>query len=495
MTFIPKEKWNKLLNKELIVFIILFLSISVQSFALSASASFARFNSSQGTYIELYLHIIGKSVVFVQDSLTMKYKASIEVNLQMTNGKEILSFQKYNLNSPETTQIIDFIDLKRLPLPFGATELKIEISDLNEVTNQFAIDLNISEPLINQESVLSDLQLLASCQPKKQESLLVKNEFEYEVLPFNLYHDKYHQLIFYQEIYGVNALPNEFYISIILKQDYFEEAGEIVVKKHKRFSKKDIIPVLEYLDLSELVSGNYHLLVELYDMSKKMLTSRHVNFIRQNTAFDEKFRKSYNRSFENSFAQKIDSNDLVEILRYHTPLAEGHYSSILKTLIENEDEISMRHFVFTFWKDKNPRKPESEFLKYLHAVHEANDLFHNNVGKGFSTDRGYIYLKYGPPDDILTVEQEPSAPPYEIWKYNFLEKTSETGVKFLFYNPSLANNNFELLHSNSKYEINNPRWEIILYKNAPNDHIGNTVDGTRVEDNWNRNARRYFEEF
>jgi hypothetical protein len=41
----------------------------------------------------------------------------------------------------------------------------------------------------------------------------------------------------------------------------------------------------------------------------------------------------------------------------------------------------------------------------------------------------------------------------------------------------------------------NPAWETELYKSVPNERLGNTVDAKQVGENWNRNARRYFNEY
>ena len=125
----------------------------------------------------------------------------------------------------------------------------------------------------------------------------------------------------------------------------------------------------------------------------------------------------------------------------------------------------------------------------------VDKTYYSTVGYGFQTDRGYIFLKYGKPTNVLTVDDELDAPPYEIWFYNNLPVTSQTNVRFLFYNPSLAHNDFQLLHSTCLGEKSNLRWEVELYKSVPKEKEGNSTDATTVGPNWNRNARKYFEEF
>ena len=95
-------------------------------------------------------------------------------------------------------------------------------------------------------------------------------------------------------------------------------------------------------------------------------------------------------------------------------------------------------------------------------------------------------MKYGQPDDTQRQEEEPSAPPYEVWVYYDFPQTHQSNVKFIFYNPSLAPGDFVLLHSNAIGEINNPNWQAELYRDA-NENIGNG--------SFNRNANRIFNDF
>jgi hypothetical protein len=75
--------------------------------------------------------------------------------------------------------------------------------------------------------------------------------------------------------------------------------------------------------------------------------------------------------------------------------------------------------------------------------------------------------------------------------------TNQRNVKFLFYNPSLAGDDFVTLHSTARGEISNPRWERDLYaRNAGEQYDGdNYQDATEMQRNVNRNARVYFEDY
>ncbi|MEK6614660.1 MAG: GWxTD domain-containing protein, partial [Bacteroidota bacterium] len=102
-------------------------------------------------------------------------------------------------------------------------------------------------------------------------------------------------------------------------------------------------------------------------------------------------------------------------------------------------------------------------------VKAVNKKFGTFVFKGYETDRGRIYLQYGPPDKREEYPSEPNAYPYEIWVYYRLSDNSnlnptQTNKQFIFYNQDLVTNNYQLLHSNALSETHDSRWEMKLHK-------------------------------
>jgi len=104
-----------------------------------------------------------------------------------------------------------------------------------------------------------------------------------------------------------------------------------------------------------------------------------------------------------------------------------------KSLTNDEERDS---FIEAFWQRRNPDpdSPENTFREeHYRRIAYANEHF--AAGKpGWLTDRGMIYIKFGPPDDtenhdgggIYTrpIEEgggETSTFPFEIWHYRYLE--------------------------------------------------------------------------
>ncbi len=85
---------------------------------MDASLSYATFNAQGQPFVEIYLHIIGESVAFAQADV-LNNQATVEVVVLFKKGEEIVKFDKYNLQSPLTKTIVNFVDQKRYALPNG----------------------------------------------------------------------------------------------------------------------------------------------------------------------------------------------------------------------------------------------------------------------------------------------------------------------------------------------------------------------------------------
>lgn len=84
------------------------------------------------------------------------------------------------------------------------------------------------------------------------------------------------------------------------------------------------------------------------------------------------------------------------------------------------------HFIEQFWERRNPM-PGSSLNKFkgehYRRIAYANQHFRTESGTpGWQTDRGHIYIVYGPPDEI---EAHPKGPQTavgdEIWMYRHIE--------------------------------------------------------------------------
>jgi GWxTD domain-containing protein len=265
--------------------------------------------------------------------------------------------------------------------------------------------------------------------------------------------------------------------------------------QHKKPSTMDAL--LVQMDISELQSGNYLLTVELRNAANVLLKDHKLVFQRSNPFLQLNENDLTDDVMARQFVQNLEEPELRFSLRAIGPLLRDEESASLQNVLKAGDLKQMRYFLFRYFVRNDANNPEVAYQQYMEIARAADIKFKSGFRYGFETDRGRAYLRFGRPDDLIRVEDDPSAPPYEIWVYYNFPKTKQRNVKFLFYNPSLAGEDFILLHSNARGEINNPRWERVLYaRNAGEQYEGdNYDDATTMKRNVGRNARMYFEDF
>lgn len=483
--------------KHLFLFLLLLVA-SLNLGAIDASISYARFQTptDNGTqaYVEVYLHIAGETVTYVptQDAL----QASVEVLILFQQGEKIVQFDKYNLNSPLAKSKADFVDMKRFALPIGDYNLQVEIKDNNTPENdaRYSTDFNIE---VQQKQ--SDIQLLIDvARATDNSNPFAKHGFVLEPLPYNFYNKQMEKMWFYSEIYNDSTMLGEkLVVRYYLEQIENNERKPLEVKSRRKTAAR-LVPVLLGMDIKDLPSGNYNLVIELRDDTETLLSKKSIFFQRSNPYLNIDVDVLADDVLEEQdvFVTELSDEDLQYALRALLPKTLLGDSDRLGAVIQGSDKKAKQLYLLNYWLQENPNLPERAFAAYMRVVRAVDNTFKSGFRHGFETDRGNVYLKYGRPDDMINVIDDPSAPPYEIWSYNDFPSTNQTNVRFLFYNPTLAGGDYVLLHSTAIGELSNPQWEVELYRDAPNEIQGNDPFGaTQMQDNVGRRAREYFTDF
>jgi GWxTD domain-containing protein len=97
------------------------------------------------------------------------------------------------------------------------------------------------------------------------------------------------------------------------------------------------------------------------------------------------------------------------------------YDRVTFTLLRTDEE--RQKFIEQFWlrRDPTPGTPANEYKEeHYRRIAYANDHFTEAV-PGWNTDRGRIYILYGPPDTLDAYGAAGATPPYESWKYRYVQ--------------------------------------------------------------------------
>jgi GWxTD domain-containing protein len=225
--------------------------------------------------------------------------------------------------------------------------------------------------------------------------------------------------------------------------------------------------------------------IEVRNKLNELVAQKKVFFQRTNNKMKKEEGDISSISVENTFVAAISNKDsLKELIRSLRPIASESEKHFLDNQLKAADEKLMQRFLYNFWQSRSPLNPEEAFKRYNLDVKAVNAKFGTLVYKGYETDRGRVYLQYGPPDKREESPSEPNAYPYEIWFYYTLEDKSklnpiQTNKRFIFYNPDLATNNYVLLHSDALGEIKESRWEMKLHKRTVQSHDFEKTDAPK----------------
>lgn len=482
-----------MLNR-IIVFLFLFTPCfsSTLYAEIDADVHYGVYYQDEKPYLEVSLHIVGSTL---QEKIISDQGVETRVNVLLTvkSDGQIVDFEKYALTSPLATNPSDFIDLRRFVLNPGTYTIEISIVDQLRNSNQYNSTKEIVVEPWRKNLFISPITLLAKVKPSSDEN---NPFFKYgnimEPAAFHFFHQQMNKFYVFTEIYNADQ-SGEQNLAVRLSLVNLDAKVDPIIK-YKRFKSSSKEVLIDMIPISDLSSGNYQLVFEIINSAQEVLLDEFVYFQRSNPAKDRDLLINSEYDLEGNFINKLTADELEYNLIALSPRLPPSDQVTVNLLLSEDNIKGQKFFLYNYWVTVDPVTTEETFRQYEKIAQAVDNKFYNTVGRGFQTDRGYIFLKYGRPDNMIAVENEPSAPPYEIWFYDKLEETGEVNVRFLFYNPSLAGYDFQLLHSTSRNEKQNRQWELELYSDAVNEIDGNRVDATQMLDNVNRRAREYFED-
>lgn len=464
---------------------------------LNAYLSYATFFSPEtGPYIETYLSVEGASVNYAQTE-EKHFQASIQVIFLFRKDQEIVNYDKYELNSPPADDTsgnlkFNFIDQQRYSLSNGNYEFEIQIWDKNSKEKPF---INI-QPLVIEfpadQVTVSGIQLIGSYEKADTTGVMTKNGYNLMPYIFTFFPEKINKITFYSEIYNTEKVVGTG--QKYLLSYYLEAAGQNKpLAKYVVHKKETAMPVnvlFSEFSISDLPSGNYFLVIEAKNKENQLLSANRLFFMRSNPGVQMKMDDVNSLDIANTFVSTIGNIDTIkEYIRYLEPISTTQEKNFAIAHLSTSELSTLQKFFYKFWTDRDEIAPEQKWLNYLNEVNKVNYAYSTLIHRGYETDRGRTYLKYGPPNAISESYYEPGTYPYEIWQYYTL-KDGQRNKKFIFYTKDMVTNDFALLHSDVPGEISNYRWQYMLYQRVD---PGFDIDQGATQDNWGGNSKKYFD--
>jgi len=449
------------------IFILIFFGLLASSFgqksSLRAYLSYASFYAPEhGPYLESYLSILGKSIKFVKND-EGKFQGTVTVTMLFKQNDSIKGFRKYDLKTVEIedTTHINFMvfDQQRIALAKGNYKFEISIDDKNTELPPFEAMDEIALNYDDKKIQLSNIELIESYTQATENSLMAKSGYDFIPYQDYYYPKNIGKIVYYAEIYNaLTQLGTESHFAVASSIESIE-TGKLIENyfRIKREASDQVNIVFNEFDITELPTGHYNLVISVRDKENKEIATQSIYFQRSNPGVKYNTNALQNVVIANSFVAQLNQPDtLKEFIRMCFPISSANERLFISFNLPTSNMATQQQFFLDFWMQRNQADPEGAWIKYYFEVLGVNQEFGSTNKKGYETDRGRVYLQYGPPNQRI-IEPSSGAKPYEIWQY--YHYGNQTDLKFVFYTPDRSINDFQLAHSTAIGEVKNVNWQ------------------------------------
>lgn len=354
------------------------------------------------------------------------------------NGVAIKTLQwKKNLQADLATDLNDLVAVETFAFQTtpGTYTLNLMLHDMASGKSA-ACSLAVSMPLPDTLLTISDIQFARRIDESSLPHRPLKNGLW--ILPnvTRTLSTKEQSLSFYYEIYGLSeGTVGSFDLAYTLRDSLNQPVKMYTSTRYKKPGATCV--KTETLDIPTLTPGLYFLEITVRDGDTRRITS-------------------HGKSFSVSApVQSILSTDPISLQRYYDQIQHLADKRELRTYntLSPEEKVA---FILKFWKDRDPTPdtPENEFAaEHFRRIKYADQTFpSHSKQRGSDTDKGRVYIRYGPPTDIERNAFSAIGKDFEIWTYEHLKY-----YQFIFLD-RLGDSVQELVHSTMPGERYNPDW-------------------------------------
>ena len=405
-------------------------------------AGFRNFKDATQTYQEIYLSFPDYQFSYYEKekSYLAGYRVSITIKDSTGNDVEKKEWQNFKqidyMKEAEGMTSLEIVGFSLLPGNYTAS---IKLTDLNSQFLGFC-DIPMTVPKFDTAGLqLSEIEFTRSIKKSNAPNNFVKNNIEVLPNPSRVFGIESPFVYFYAEIYNM-ASAAQHPPQLIREYSIVDDRGKIVKSSTGKIQPKSTSSIwVEKINMLDMVSGKYFLKLKVIDKVTNRSCERENEFW-------------LNNPYKTISLAQYNDKDLEEFRAQIEYLVESKELDFF-------DQLNVRgkiEYINDFWKDKSPTF-RAEHLKRFYTVQQR---FDSPTMPGWKSDRGRVFIMYGPPDEILREPASGDSRAYEIWIYETLKKQGR--VEFVFVDLGIFGN-YRLVHSTLKggerAEIYNPNWQ------------------------------------
>lgn len=388
----------------------------------------SQFSAGGETELEIYVGVPLGGLEPLKVGENNVYSFSIGAQLSTLDGSEVVDRNVVTrtavLAESDDRETALSVGQVSLTAPPGAYMINFGVGDLNAGTSNLSekevtvVNYDTNEPIFSDMELASSVAIAGT----GEESEFIKGDLQVIPNPTKLINDRQAELLIYYELYGLGgsaespALYNLHYSIQLVNGKVFLRNKEILEAVSDGVSK------VSDFNLEGFPAGPYEVVVKLMDGKDEVeLAEARKEFVYYHETTPEEVAE-----FKSKYLPYTEAE--AEMIRREISYVATKSELEAFDAMSDEDKPI---FVELFWKRRDPT-PQTDENEYKDAFYErfeyAETHFSTPFRRGADTDMGYIYIKFGPPEDVTRepaglpseVDYEDSTwqgEPFEVWEY------------------------------------------------------------------------------
>ncbi|HEX9751216.1 MAG TPA: GWxTD domain-containing protein [candidate division Zixibacteria bacterium] len=419
------------------------------------AAVFRMSDESRDGYVEFYFEIKRSTFVFRPTQSGLRADVATRVRITDREGRAVDSAAAvFAAMATDSSDLADadytLFFAMAIDLPPGRYSAQVDVTDLADSSSSKATYPVIVPDFSGDTLMLSEIQLgydiqLAADTAANLYDVLVKNGYKTYPDCRGLVSESRTQLYFYCESYNLSYSPTsaaDYTVGFSIVPTDGTPARSLGVQHLKKPGPSTVLA--SHVTVDDLSSGVYRLRLEVSDPA----TAQHA-------VVEKPFQV---------LRPMTDSLTVEEVERVRDIIAFIARPGEL-TAFDQFDARGKLSFLIQFWRERDP-SPDTPINEYrdehMRRMNYANDQF--SIGfrersDGWRTDRGRVYIVYGPPTEIKRYPFTPDFPAAIHWVYDNIP--NQGSADFLFLDEA-GFGDYRLVHSSARGERRDPNWEYQL---------------------------------
>lgn len=349
-----------------------------------------------------------------------------------------------------------FVEQVRMAVTPGEYEVDVSLQPEGSAEVRALLNLTVPDYAPNGGTAISAVQLATAIQPSTDPTNpLSKSGLVVQPNPDAFYGGPGATLQYYAEVYAPPAEAETYTLFSFLSES---EGGGPMPDHQNRLTRqvRPVDVVVGRMDVSALPSGIYHLRLVVLNEANEAVAEQSKRLFVINPDVERPELAAGLMTYEETLFAAMGEEELDLNVRHARVIATAREQSQIDALVTDDDR---RAFLTAFWASRDedglPNSNEARRTFY-DRMRFVDDRFGGFNRASYETDRGRVYLTYGPPTEVDRRLFESDAYPHEIWYYDNIP--GEGRSVFVFVD-RFSSNQFDLLHSDVTGEVSLPQWE------------------------------------